>query len=64
MKNSTVALMVRNQFNIDPSIKIDVDCLYGTSTTYMFKINWFDDDSGKCEVVVELPHLEVKTHMY
>lgn len=67
MKNSSVAAMVRRQFNINDDVAINVVHLYtitvDDTTNYEFKVQWYD---GHTEYTIEmvLPHLEPTTVVY
>lgn len=62
MKNSTVEVMVRNQFNIPANVKVNVihhaTITDKNGTHYEFEVLWVDDDK-LCQVTTTLPHLNI-----
>ncbi len=60
MKNSTVEIMIRNQFNIPPETSVTVEfesSMYnGCGKFYNFNVTWYDETSIY-RVETALPHL-------
>lgn len=60
MKNSTVELMIRNQFNIPPETRVMVEFESSiediSGKFYNFNVTWYDETSIY-RVVTTLPHL-------
>jgi len=57
MKNSTVEVMIRNQFNIKDEIKVNVDFLCVISDNYHFEVWWVDAEDVHHQVNCILPQL-------
>ena len=60
MKNSAVREMVYEQFNLDRSINIQVECLDCINNVYSFEVFWVDEDNIHYQINMEISELQFK----
>jgi hypothetical protein len=58
MKNSSVRTLIKEQFNIDSDIEINVIFLSFVDNVYNFMVEWWENDTVRKQCNLSLPQLK------